>query len=266
MRTSLRRGMIAAALAATLPGLAATGPALASAAGPGAAGRAAAGCSAGAHTLAPPGSHVYPETGNGGYVSVHTDVHMIYDAARNRFLPGNHVTLQDRATQCLTSLSLDLERRSTANVADGPDLTVRRVQVNGTAGQLPVRAADVPRRPARAGRPATRRAPGLREPPRGRATAQHAAAGLHPRAALHLVRHPQRAERHAVPGQQTGHHPGRAAAQRVGLHRHRATTPAGPACTPTATAPPRAGSGRTSRPVTAGSSPPSRSAPRTGCR
>ena len=24
-------------------------------------------CSAGAHTLAPPGSHLYPETGNGGY-------------------------------------------------------------------------------------------------------------------------------------------------------------------------------------------------------
>jgi hypothetical protein len=136
--------MIAAALAATLPGLAATGPALASTARAGAAGqaatvlhattggRAAAGCSAGAHTLAPAGSHVYPETGNGGYVSVHTDVHMIYDAVRNRFLPGNHVTLQDRATQCLTSFSLDLERRSTANVAEGPDLTVRRVQVNGT--------------------------------------------------------------------------------------------------------------------------------------
>ena len=63
---------------------------------------------------------------------MHTDVHMIYDAVRNRFLPGNHVTLQDRATQCLTSFSLDLERRSTANVAEGPDLTVRRVQVNGT--------------------------------------------------------------------------------------------------------------------------------------
>jgi hypothetical protein len=136
--------MIAAALAATLPGLAAAGPALASTARAGAVGQAAtviqaatggrapAGCSAGAHTLAPAGSHVYPETGNGGYVSVHTDVHMIYDAVRNRFLPGNHVTLQDRATQCLTSFSLDLERRSTANVADGPDLTVRRVQVNGT--------------------------------------------------------------------------------------------------------------------------------------
>src|SRR5690242_6363016 len=155
MRISLRRGMIAAALAAALPGLAATGPALASTAQAGtagqavaagrvaaagqevaagqavAAGRVAAGCSAGAHTLARPGSHVYPETGNGGYVSVHTDVHMVYDAVRNRFLPGNHVTLQDRATQCLTSFSLDLERRSLVHTALGPDLTVRRVQVNG---------------------------------------------------------------------------------------------------------------------------------------
>ena len=37
-------------------------------------------CSAGAHTLAPPGAHLYPETGNGGYTSVHTLVHLVYDA------------------------------------------------------------------------------------------------------------------------------------------------------------------------------------------
>jgi hypothetical protein len=140
MRTSLRGGVIAAALAATLPGLVATGPALAGAAprqataprqAPAPRQATAAGCSAGAHTLAPVGSHVYPETGNGGYTSEHTDVHMVYDAVSNRFLPGNHVVLQDLATQCLTSFSLDLERRSTANVAIGPDLTVHRVQVNG---------------------------------------------------------------------------------------------------------------------------------------
>src|SRR5215831_13975809 len=69
-------------------------------------------CAAGAHTLSAPGSHVYPETGNGGYTSLHTDVHLVYDAASNRFLAGNHVTLADRATQCLTSFSLDFERRS----------------------------------------------------------------------------------------------------------------------------------------------------------
>src|SRR5215831_20002925 len=80
-------------------------------------------CSAGAHTLSAPGSHVYPETGNGGYRGLHTDVHLVYDAASNRFLAGNHATLTDRATQCLTSFSLDFERRS-VNASAGPDLTV----------------------------------------------------------------------------------------------------------------------------------------------
>ena len=68
-------------------------------------------CRAGAHTLAPPGSHLYPDTGNGGYLSVHTLVHLVYDAAANRFLPGNRVMLTDRATQCLSSFSLDFERK-----------------------------------------------------------------------------------------------------------------------------------------------------------
>src|SRR5579871_6136005 len=88
------------------------------------------GCSAGAHTLAPAGSHVYPDTGNGGYTSLHTAVHMVYDAADNQFLPGNHVVLTDRATQCLTSFSLDFERRS-VNKTAGPDMSVRAVTVNG---------------------------------------------------------------------------------------------------------------------------------------
>ena len=81
------------------------------------------GCSPGAHTLAPAGSHVYPETGNGGYTSRHTDVNMVYDAATNMFLPGNNVALTDRATQCLTSFSLDFERQS-ANASDGPMMAV----------------------------------------------------------------------------------------------------------------------------------------------
>jgi Peptidase family M1 domain len=89
-----------------------------------------AGCSAGAHTLAPPGSHLYPNTGNGGYTSLHTDVHLVYNATSNRFLPGNHVTLTDRATQCLTSFSLDFERNS-VNATDGPDMTVSSIRVNG---------------------------------------------------------------------------------------------------------------------------------------
>jgi Peptidase family M1 domain len=87
-------------------------------------------CAAGAHTLAPPGSRLYPETGNGGYTSLHTDVHLVYDATTNQFLPGNHVTLTDRSTQCLSSFSLDFERRS-VNKTDGPDMAVTSVRVNG---------------------------------------------------------------------------------------------------------------------------------------
>ena len=87
-------------------------------------------CSPGAHTLAPPGSQVYPETGNGGYISVHTLVHLVYDARRNRFLPGTRVVLTDRARKCLSSLSLDFERRS-ANTAAGPNMRVISVRVNG---------------------------------------------------------------------------------------------------------------------------------------
>jgi peptidase M1-like protein len=88
------------------------------------------GCSPGAHTLAPVGSRMYPDTGNGGYTSLHTDVNMVYDATANAFLPGNNVALTDQATQCLTSFSLDLERQS-ANKQDGPDMTVQSVTVNG---------------------------------------------------------------------------------------------------------------------------------------
>ena len=62
--------------------------------------------------------------------SLHTDVHLVYDAPSNLFLPGNHVVLTDHATQCLTDFSLDLERTSMLG-ADGPDLTVQSVTVNG---------------------------------------------------------------------------------------------------------------------------------------
>ncbi len=87
-------------------------------------------CESGAHTLSHFGDHVYPETGNGGYTSLHTDVHMVYDAPTNQFLPGNHVVLTDRATQCLTDFSLDFERTS-VDPTNGPDMTVQSVFVNG---------------------------------------------------------------------------------------------------------------------------------------
>src|SRR5215471_8087661 len=116
-----------------LAGAGLAGPAWA-AAGQGAVGQGAGGqgqgCSAGARTLSPYGAHVYPDTGNGGYTSVHTDVHLVYDATANRFLPGNHVVLTDRATHCLTSFSLDFERRS-LDAKAGPDMKVQSVSVNG---------------------------------------------------------------------------------------------------------------------------------------
>ncbi len=87
-------------------------------------------CVPGARTLSHHGDHVYPDMGNGGYRSLHTAVHMVYDAPSNRFLRGNHVVLTDRATRCLTSFSLDLERTSVLG-KDGPHLTVQSVTVNG---------------------------------------------------------------------------------------------------------------------------------------
>ena len=117
---------IAAAVAVVVIGVAGPGVA-ATAATP--AGGGTSRCFSGAHTLSKPGDHVYPETGNGGYRSLHTDVHTVYDAPTNQFLAGNHVDLTDRATQCLTDFSLDFER--TAPVAGGPNMTVESVAVNG---------------------------------------------------------------------------------------------------------------------------------------
>ncbi len=93
------------------------------------------GCSSGARTLSHYGDHVYPATGNGGYTSLHTDIHMVYDAVSNRFLAGNHVVLTDRATQCLTDFSLDFERTSIDPV-NGPDMSVGAVFVDGRPAQF----------------------------------------------------------------------------------------------------------------------------------
>src|SRR5262245_13513894 len=112
-------GLTLAALAVVPTTTAAAGPA------------AAPGCSSGAHTLSHFGDHVYPETGNGGYTSLHTDVHMVYDAPSNQFLSGNHVVLTMRATQCLTDFSLDFERTSVDPV-NGPDMALGDVSVSGS--------------------------------------------------------------------------------------------------------------------------------------
>ena len=84
-----RRFWVAAASGLTLTALAVAPATVAAAPEP----NAPPNCSSGAHTLSHFGDHVYPETGNGGYTSLHTDVHMVYDAPSNQFLPGNHVVL-----------------------------------------------------------------------------------------------------------------------------------------------------------------------------
>ncbi|HWK29711.1 MAG TPA: M1 family aminopeptidase [Solirubrobacter sp.] len=90
-------------------------------------------CTSGARTLATPGTRVWPDLGNGGYLSLHTDVYTVYDAVSNLFLPGNHVELTQRSTQCLTDFSLDFDAKNgvTSTSAPGPDMTVDSVTVNG---------------------------------------------------------------------------------------------------------------------------------------
>ena len=87
----------------------------------------------GAHTLVKPGERVYPEAGNGGYQSIHTDVFTVYDALANLFLPGTHVDLTQRSTQCLTDFSLDFDAKNaiTSTAAPGTDMTVQSITVNG---------------------------------------------------------------------------------------------------------------------------------------
>src|SRR6185503_2461009 len=69
-------------------------------------------CTPGARTLSEPGNKVWPELGNGGYKSLHTDVFTVYDAVTNKFLPGNHVELTQQSTQCLSEFSLDFDGHS----------------------------------------------------------------------------------------------------------------------------------------------------------
>ncbi len=93
-------------------------------------------CSSGRHSIVPFGEIAYPEGGNGGYKSVHTDTHLIYDAPSNQFLAGTHVDQTILATQCLTDFSFDFETQDPPNsnsdpTTPGPNMTVGSVEVNG---------------------------------------------------------------------------------------------------------------------------------------
>ena len=166
---------------------------------------ASADCSAGAHTLAAPGLTSCPR--RPATAATRACTRWCSSSRRGRqplFLPGNRVSLTDRATQCLTSFSLDFERHS-ANTEAGPNMQVDSVTVKVSRRRSASSSRPIPAIPA--GRtirtpPRTR----LREQPGRRPAPQPAAAGLHAGAAQH-ERQDQLHGRHAVPGQQAGRPP-----------------------------------------------------------
>ena len=88
-------------------------------------------CTSGPRTLSNFGDRVYPDQGNGGYISLHTDLHLNYDTTANLFLPGTHADLTIQATQCLTDFSFDFERTAISGSSAGPNLTVSVVTIDG---------------------------------------------------------------------------------------------------------------------------------------
>jgi hypothetical protein len=146
-------------------------------------------CAAGGRTLSAPGDVLYPEVGNGGYRSLHTAIHMVYDAVTNRFLAGNRVDLTDRATQCLSSLSLDFEPVAPGHPKGGPDIQVQSVTVDGAPASF---------RFARPAYPGDPRGPDDADP-RAHEASQHNPVGgpgknpLPPACSPELTRQPKRA-------------------------------------------------------------------------
>jgi hypothetical protein len=106
-------------------------------------------CTPGARTLSQPGNRVWPELGNGGYKSLHTDVFTIYDAPTDKFLPGTHVDLTQQSTQCLSEFSLDFDRKNSVSptaTVPGPDMTISSITIDGVpatfAHKQPTYAGD----------------------------------------------------------------------------------------------------------------------------
>jgi transposase InsO family protein len=82
--------------------------------------------------------------GNGGYASVHSDVFIYHVALTNLFVPGTHVDLQQRSTQCLSDFSLDFDRHNsvTSTTVPGPDFTVQSITSAAAAQNLLLRQAE----------------------------------------------------------------------------------------------------------------------------
>ena len=91
-------------------------------------------CTPGPRTLSSPGNKVWPELGNGGYQSIHTDVFTVYDAPTDKFLPGTHVDEQEKATQCLSNFGLDFDTSNNISptaATPGPNMTIQSITING---------------------------------------------------------------------------------------------------------------------------------------
>jgi len=66
--------------------------------------------------------------------SIHSDVFINYDAVTNKFLPGTHVELMQKSTQCLSEFSLDFDRKSSISstaAVPGSDMTVQSITIDG---------------------------------------------------------------------------------------------------------------------------------------
>ncbi len=94
----------------------------------------AAQCTPGPRTLSSPGNKVWPELGNSGYQSIHSDVFTVYDAPTDKFLPGTHVDLTQKSTQCLSNFAVDFDTHNNISptaTTPGPDMTVQSITIDG---------------------------------------------------------------------------------------------------------------------------------------
>ncbi len=107
-------------------------------------------CSPGARTLVKPGDRVWPELGNGGFQSIHSDVFINYDAVTNKFLPGTRVELMQKSTQCLSEFSLDFDRKSSISstaAVPGSDMTIQSITIDGVPATFVHRQPTFPGNP-----------------------------------------------------------------------------------------------------------------------
>ena len=122
----------------------------------------------GARTLSQPGNRVWPELGNGGYKSLHTDVFTVYDAVTNKFLPGQ----PRRAHAAGDAVPVGVQPRlrpQEQHLEHGGDARPGHDDLvdhdRRRPGDVRAQAADLRRRSQRAGRSGPARAPGLQHQP-----------------------------------------------------------------------------------------------------